>query len=270
MDRVPARGDPLASPREPDDVTLHAASLDAALDESEARLGPAHKRYRDLVDSLPVGVYEADFGADGTWRYVSPQIEGLLGFTPAEWLEDPGLWFRQIHVEDRDLVLAQEHVLRSKIPGERVVSEYRLRTRTGRTVWVRDEGVVVASAGEGAVQMRGVIVEITDRKELEARLSQHAFYDDLTGLPNRALFVDRLERAIARRARHPGAMLAVLFLDVDDFKIVNDTLGHAAGDQLLAEIGRRLTAALRPADTPARFGGDEFTILLDDLAGPEQ
>jgi diguanylate cyclase (GGDEF)-like protein len=135
---------------------------------------------------------------------------------------------------------------------------------------VRDEGVVVPHDGAKPVQMRGVIVDVTERKDLEARLSRHAFYDELTGLPNRALFMDRLERVVARRPRHPGSTLAVLFLDVDDFKIVNDTLGHAAGDLLLAEIGHRLSSALRPADTPARFGGDEFTILLDDLSGPDE
>ncbi|HUR16076.1 MAG TPA: bifunctional diguanylate cyclase/phosphodiesterase, partial [Candidatus Limnocylindrales bacterium] len=91
-----------------------------------------------------------------------------------------------------------------------------------------------------------------------------------TGLPNKALFMDRLERVIARRPRRPQGFVAVLFIDIDDFKVVNDTLGHAAGDLLLAEVGRRLTSSLGPADTPARFGGDEFTILLQDLSGPDE
>ena len=238
---------------------------------SDARLVAANQRYRGLVESLPVVIYEADFGADGAWRYVSPQIERLLGFPTADWLSDPHLWFQQIHVEDRDLVLAQEHTLQARVAGERAASEYRMLTRAGDTVWVRDEGVVITAETPGErVLMRGVIVDITERKDLEAKLSQHAFYDGLTGLPNRALFMDRLEQVIAHGSRESPGFVAVLFIDVDDFKIVNDTLGHAAGDSLLAEIGRRLASVLRPADTPARFGGDEFTVLLEDLRGPDE
>ncbi len=234
---------------------------------TNARLQAANKRYRDLVDSLPVVVYEADFGAEGAWHYVSPQIEALLGYAPEEWLADPTLWYQRINSTDRDLVLAQEHQLRSKPFGERVSSEYRMHTKAGSTVWVRDEGVVVPGDIDAPFQMRGVIVDITERKELEAKLSRHAFYDALTNLPNRALFMDRLERVIARHSTRDESTIAVLFLDVDDFKIVNDTLGHAAGDSLLAEVGRRLTSVLRPADTAARFGGDEFTVLLEGVGG---
>jgi diguanylate cyclase (GGDEF)-like protein/PAS domain S-box-containing protein len=238
--------------------------------EADTRLAAAHKRYRDLIESLPVVVYEADFGADGAWSYVSPKIEGLLGFKVSEWLADPNLWFQRIHLEDRDLVLAQERALRMKKHGERVVSEYRMFTRSGDTVWVRDEGVVAPADGDHPAQMRGVIVDITERKELEAKLSHHAFYDILTGLPNRALFMDRLEHVYARSARSGHGLTAVLFLDIDDFKFVNDTLGHAAGDSLLAEIGSRLTGVIRPVDTAARFGGDEFTILLEDVPGADE
>ncbi len=154
--------------------------------------------------------------------------------------------------------------------GERVVSEYRMFTRSGETVWVRDEGVVAPAEGDYPIQMRGVIVDITERKELEAKLSHHAFYDILTGLPNRALFMDRLEHVYARSSRSGHGITAVLFLDIDDFKFVNDTLGHAAGDSLLAEVGRRLTSVIRPVDTAARFGGDEFTILLEDVPGADE
>ena len=249
---------------------IRATVLDAALEQVGVQLVAAHKRYRDLVESLPVVVYEADFGADGAWSYVSEQIENLLGFPVGVWLADPNLWFHQIHPDDRELVLAQEHALRVKAHGERVVSEYRMFTRSGATVWVRDEGVIAPAEGDNPEQMRGVIVDITERKELEAKLSRHAFYDGLTGLPNRALFMDRLEHVIARSPRAQRGLIAVLFLDVDDFKFVNDTLGHSAGDALLAEIGARLSSALRPVDTAARFGGDEFTILLEDVRGPDE
>lgn len=262
-----------ARPRKPDADPTAAQARRVTPADDEVRgdaLEAAHKRYRDLLESLPVVVYEADFGADGAWRYVSPQIEILLGFPARAWIEDPSLWFRRIHAEDRQLVLAQEHALRAKPPGERVACEYRMITRSSETVWVRDDAVVVAAQQKDDVHMRGVIVDVSERKDLEAKLSRHAFYDGLTGLPNRALFIDRLERAIAQRARRTRGMVAVLFIDVDDFKLVNDTLGHAAGDALLSELGARLASVLGPLDTAARFAGDEFTILLDDLRGPDE
>ena len=236
--------------------------------ESERRLEAANERYRTLVESLPTVVYEAEFGANGAWRYVSPQIEQLLGFAPDDWLTDPTLWYNQIHVEDRQQALIQEEALLSKPIGEPVVSEYRMLTRAGRIVWVRDEAVVVADGSTPPTHMRGVILDITERKGLEARLSRHAFYDSLTGLPNRALFMERLERAIAHLHRKPNGMIAVLFLDLDNFKVVNDTLGHGAGDVMLTRVANRLVESARATDTPARLGGDEFTILLEGLNDP--
>jgi diguanylate cyclase (GGDEF)-like protein/PAS domain S-box-containing protein len=111
--------------------------------------------------------------------------------------------------------------------------------------------------------------DVTDRKELEDQLQHRAFHDALTGLPNRSLFTDRVEHALARRVREPGK-IAVLFLDVDDFKTVNDSLGHAAGDQLLVGIAERIDHCLRGGDTAARLGGDEFAILLEDVADPSE
>ena len=236
----------------------------------EERLQLAQSRYRDLMESLPVVIYEADFGADGAWRYVSPQIEQLLGFPVSEWTQDPDLWFRQIHGDDKELVLAQERALHAQPVGERVASEYRMVTRSGATLWVRDDAVVVQGETPGDVQMRGVIVDITDRKDLEEKLSRHAFYDALTGLPNRALFIDRLEQALARSRRDGDGHVAVMFVDIDDFKIINDTLGHAAGDSMLSEMGARLTSLLRPFETAARFGGDEFTVLLEHVRNVDE
>ncbi len=249
--------------------TAHIRDLSDRV-QAEQRLLAAQRRYRELMESLPVVIYEADFGADGAWRYVSQQIEQLLGFPADEWLDDPNLWFRQIHGDDRELVLAQERALRTRAVGERVGCEYRMVTRSGGILWVRDDAVVVSGDGSADVQMRGVIIDITERKDLEEKLSRHAFYDAVTGLPNRALFMDRLEQALARAPRDGSGAVAVLFLDIDDFKIVNDTLGHAAGDSLLGEIGARLVQQLRPFDTPARFGGDEFTVLLEQMGSTEQ
>ncbi len=125
--------------------------------------------------------------------------------------------------------------------------------------------LAVSDVGPEVGLYTGVVRDITDRKQLEARLTQQALHDSLTGLGNRALLVARLEQAVARLRRHPG-VLALLFLDLDRFKLVNDTLGHDAGDELLVQTAGLLRAAVRPEDTVARLGGDEFVVLCEDLA----
>ena len=237
---------------------------------AERQLRDAEERYRTLVERLPAIVYVADFGSQGTWRYVSPQIEAVLGFTPGEWLADAGLWARQIHPADRELVLAAEEQLRSRDVEQSATWEYRMLARDGGVVWIRDEAMLIPSDGARIPQMRGVMIDITDRKHLEERLTHQAFYDGLTGLPNRALFIERLDHALARSMRRPDDIVAVLFLDLDDFKVVNDTLGHTAGDQLLQTVSRRLVDASRADDTAARLGGDEFTILLEDVSSVDE
>ncbi len=136
-------------------------------------------------------------------------------------------------------------------------------------VWVRDESVLVRGEDGHALYWQGVYLDITARKELEKQLEHQAFHDTLTGLPNRALFLDRLEHALARSERSTSG-IAVLFLDLDRFKYVNDSLGHEVGDQLLVAVGSLLQGCVRPGDTVARLGGDEFTILLEDVERPDE
>ncbi len=233
--------------------------------ESELQLRAADERYRTLVEHLPAVVYVAEAGGAGAWSYVSPQIETTLGFTPEEWMADPDLWARQLHPDDRDAVIAADEATLARRAEATLVSEYRILTKTGDLVWVRDEMVAIAVEHGRPTQIRGVMVDITERKQLEERLTQHAFYDTLTGLPNRVLFMERLEHALARQERSRPGSVAVMFLDVDDFKVINDTLGHGPGDRVLAAIGARLASVARRIDTPARFGGDEFTLLLEDM-----
>ncbi len=371
----------------------------------------------NLVDQLPAILYVADVGIGGRWHYVSLGVSAILGFTPEEWMGDPGLWARQMHPDDRDHIFEREDELDH--PAE--PDEYRLRHRNGRTVWVRDDAALLPDA-QGNIRWHGVMLDITDRKlaeeELERRAEQQAavarlgkqalegedvgklmhaaleeatriigvetgavfelargygslllrasvgsmkppalmrlrraspdkkggptgppvpvpfphaedvpylpyelsdgemvhiegrsrrwgalwleygedrglaeadldfvqtlaniladaiqqrtseddiryqaLHDPLTGLPNRVLFLDRLDRTLARR----GAEVAVVLLDIDNFKLVNDSLGHSAGDELLRAVAPRLTAALRPEDTIARLGGDEFVVLVEQI-----
>lgn len=129
------------------------------------KLGEAEAKYRTLVEQLPSIVYTAEFGSDGAWRYISPNVESILGFSPREWVADPELWFKQLHPEDRDRALAEE--VRSKESGEHLLSEYRLLTRDGRTLWFRDEAVVVRDDTSNPLFLQGVMYDITDRKRAE-------------------------------------------------------------------------------------------------------
>jgi len=153
--------------------------------------------------------------------------------------------------------------------GEPFEFETRIIRPDGTTRLIQAAGRTIADDEGHVGRLVGTMQDITERKRLEEKVTHQAFHDSLTGLPNRALFIDRVEHARARQARD-GNALGVLFVDLDDFKIVNDTKGHPAGDALLQEIGRRITGVLRSADTIARLGGDEFAVLLEDLESTEE
>ncbi|HEY5318958.1 MAG TPA: diguanylate cyclase, partial [Solirubrobacteraceae bacterium] len=395
---------------------------------------PAGAFLADLLERVPAIVYVADTGAAGQWRYVSPQVQQILGFSPEEWCANPELWASRLHPTDRERVLSAERSCSTDEPSDSPPSEYRLLHRDGSVVWIRDDALLVRVDG-GSLQWHGVLSDVTEQKhsetELEqraaqqaavARLGEHALegattsalmneasaaaaeilgvdivavfelmpergclvlrssvgwppaaigslsaptgegsqsgytiltgaavivsdwrterrfrqspalrerrarsgltvpiegragpfgvlgaqslhlrdysagdvdflqslanvladalerqatedvvrhralHDPLTRLPNRVLFHDRLKQALARMQRG-RSLTAVLFLDLDRFKLVNDSLGHHIGDDLLAAVAPRLKQALRSSDTVARFGGDEFGILLEDIAG---
>jgi diguanylate cyclase (GGDEF)-like protein len=143
--------------------------------------------------------------------------------------------------------------------------EYRVTRRDGREVWVQDEAYIVPDDRGRPLTLRGILVDITERKRLEEQLAHQAFYDALTGLANRALFTDRAHHALAGAGRRGGSVV-IMMMDLNGFKGVNDTLGHGAGDRVLEEFARRLRDALRPGDTAARVGGDEFALLLEEAA----
>jgi diguanylate cyclase (GGDEF)-like protein/PAS domain S-box-containing protein len=234
---------------------------------AETRLGDAEQRFRTLVDQIPAVTYIDPVDDPETSLYTSPQIEKMLGYTPEEWREDK-LWPKCLHPGDRERILAADE--RFEAGGEEPFrEEYRLLAKDGSVVWVREEAVLLRDEAGEPLYWQGVFYDLTERKALEERLEHRALHDYLTDLPNRQLFVDRLRKALDRTRRKRGRQVAVLFMDLDEFKIINDSLGHEAGDALLKLVAQRLRRCLRPEDSLARFGGDEFVVLIEDIEGPE-
>ena len=198
--------------------------------------------------------------AHGTIEYASPAVTSQWGYTPEECVG----WELRPLVGYADAEQARRHVEIAALlpPSRRHDFELRIGHRDGA---MRDYEVVATNLSDSS-DISGTVLtlhDITDRKSLEAQLAHQAFHDSLTGLANRALFLDRVEHALQRNERNGAEGVAVLFIDLDDFKSVNDGLGHGAGDDLLIAVGERLHQCLRPGDTAARLGGDEFAVLLD-------
>jgi diguanylate cyclase (GGDEF)-like protein/PAS domain S-box-containing protein len=227
-----------------------------------SRLPAIEARYQALVEHIPAVTYIDAADRASSSLYMSPQVEAILGYAPEDWTSDPDLWVKLLHPEDRERVLT-EH-LRTNESGEPFVEEYRLMARDGRIVWIRDEAVLIRDEEGLARFWQGVMIDVTDRKRAEEQIRFLAYHDRLTGLPNRTMFEETLALALARARRHRLGV-AVLFMDLDNFKLVNDSLGHNAGDELLREVASRLGAASREEDLVARQGGDEFLVLLADL-----
>ena len=229
---------------------------------SRAQLEASERRFRSLIEHSTDVVTVVD--AAGVIVYDSPSSEGVLGYSAVERVGTNGLDY--IHPDDRERA---ERTLAQAVAHPSAIStlEVRAMHRDGTYRWV--EASVANLLADPDV--RGVVAnfrDVTERKALEDQLAHQAFHDPLTGLANRALLLDRVEHSRATTSRRPGAMLGLIYIDLDDFKTVNDGLGHEAGDHLLQLTADRIRAALRPGDTAARLGGDEFAILLEALSSP--
>ncbi|MDH1263624.1 diguanylate cyclase [Pseudomonas sp. GD03944] len=211
------------------------------------------------------------FARIGTWDwrvdtqelYWSDAIYGMFGHKPGSLVPTYELFCASVHPDDRERVRAGE--LRCIETGENHDEEYRVIWPDGTQRWLRETGNIVKDEDGNTVRMMGVVRDITDEKTWANQLHQLAHHDSLTGLPNRLVFEEHLGKALERARRHTTRVMLV-FIDLNDFKAINDQCGHAAGDHVLVTTGERLRHALRESDTLARIGGDEFVVVLEGLA----
>jgi diguanylate cyclase (GGDEF)-like protein/PAS domain S-box-containing protein len=256
-------------------VEVHIGRIEAATpllvltlrDRTELEAGRAARfeaeaKYRALVEHIPAVVYLDPVDEDSESIYVSPQVVELLGISQDEWLTNPYAWRHHVHPDDIDR--AWDEYRHAYNAHEPLIHEYRMVHEDGAVHWVLEQAYPIDDEAGEPWLIQGVIFDITERKRAEEQVAFLAYHDKLTGLPNRALFEEMLETAIARAHRHDLGV-GVLYLDLDNFKLVNDSLGHHAGDELLKQLAERLRGCTRETDMVARQGGDEFLLLLADL-----
>jgi diguanylate cyclase (GGDEF)-like protein/PAS domain S-box-containing protein len=243
----------------------------SAREQARDELREAQDRYQTLVEELPLASY-VEHLHDESASYISPQIADLVGYTADEWVADSSFFSSVLHPDDRERVLAGFAAMHAS--GERFDCEYRLIARDGRVVWIHDSAVVVRDEAGRHRYAQGYMIDISERKRQEDalrvaheqqrrqmdKIEHQALHDGLTNLPNRTLFHDRVQQVLVRSKRE-RYRFAVMLIDLDRFKEVNDTLGHQAGDVLLKQVANSLLDALRASDTVARLGGDEFAVL---------
>ncbi|MDO8282966.1 MAG: EAL domain-containing protein [Thermodesulfovibrionia bacterium] len=230
--------------------------------KTEDRLRESEERYMLAAQGANDGLWDWDLISNRI--YYSPRWKSMLGYNDDEIKDVFEEWANHTHTND---IIQVETELKAHIDGltPQFQNEQRMRHKDGTYRWMLTRGLAVRNESGKAYRMAGSQTDITERKVIEEQLTHDAFHDSLTNLPNRALFMDRLSHAIRRKTRKNENLFAVLFIDLDRFKVINDSLGHMAGDQLLIKASQCFVECLRPSDTVARFGGDEFAILLEEI-----
>ncbi len=221
------------------------------------------ERYSLIAQSSNDGIWDWDLKTDKV--FFDERWRAIVGYEAQdEWTDSINEWMDRIHAEDLELFKTE---IEACLTGwtSTFKNEHRLQHHDGSHRWVLARGMAARHEDGTVYRVAGSIIDITDNKGAEQQLLHNAFHDVLTGLPNRALFMDRLKRSLNRAKYRPDYLFAALFLDLDRFKVINDSLGHQVGDELLVGIARRLEKCMRPGDMIARLGGDEFAVILDNL-----
>jgi len=230
--------------------------------EAESKLRLSEERYALAARGANDGLW--DWSLTSGEVYWSPRWKALLGYSEHELSPRPGEWIDRVHPDDLADVQAQLEGTRAD--GRPFQIEHRLLHRDGAYRWMLARGLGTTD-GDGCVRVVGSHSDVTTRKQAELDLVHDSLHDSLTGLPNRVLFLERLERVLQRALRDGQPTYATMYVDLDRFKGVNDSLGHLAGDELLKRFAQVLERTVRPGDTAARLGGDEFAVLLEDVSG---
>lgn len=234
-----------------------------AMHDAAVKLEASLDSFRALVENVPGAVFRVELGSSSPVQQISQGIHTLTGEPPERFVSGAVSYVDLIHADDRSMV---SQAISRAIATRGVYNiEYRIRTTEGRLRWVSERGRVTSSQETGRARwLDGLILDISERKAAEIMIHDLAYNDPLTDLPNRRLLLDRIEHQLAASSRS-GRHGALLFIDMDNFKTINDTFGHEAGDRVLKEVARRLLASVRESDTVARLGGDEFVVVLDSL-----
>lgn len=230
---------------------------------SEAALAASEERYSIAMRGANDGIWDWDLVTEKV--YFSDRWKHMLGYEVDEINDDIQEWFGRVHEEDLPRLRAQIDTYKNS-GTEHFESEFRIQLKDGSYRWFLSRGIALREGKTNtAYRMAGSQTDIHDRKRAEEQLLHDAFHDALTGMPNRALFLDRVGRAIERCQQDKNSRYVVLYLDLDRFKIINDSMGHHQGDELLKQVSKRIAEAVHPGDTVARFGGDEFSILSENF-----